>query len=84
MSVGGGLGALQFFSSFKKGTRTFFRSNEPSRKILGPLGLYDNPWEKNKHGSVCLLAKNTKVHIFVDRSLKLEKIGFSDTLKLMV
>ena len=48
MSVGGGLGALQFFGSLKKGTRTFnFRWNEPSCDILGPLGRYDHP-EKNK------------------------------------
>ena len=39
LSVGGGLGALQFFWSLKKGTRTFhFRYNEPSCDILGPLG----------------------------------------------
>ena len=50
MTVGGGLGALQFFWSLKKGTRTFyFRSNEPSRKILGPLGRYNHPWEKEKN-----------------------------------
>ena len=84
MSLGGGLGALRFFWSLKKGTRTFhFRSNEPSRKILGPLGWYDHPWEKekkneqtNKHASViCLLAKNTKFHIFVDRILELVQCG---------
>ena len=47
ISVGGGLGALQFFWSLKKGTRTFhFRSNEPSCNILGPLGRYDHPWKK--------------------------------------
>ena len=78
MSVGGGLSALQFFWSLKNGIRTFsFRYNEPSRDILGPLGRYGHPWEKkkqqtNKHASVvCLLAKNTKFHIFVDRNLKL-------------
>ena len=44
ISVGGGLGALQFFWSLKKGTRTFHVcSNKPSRKILGPLGRYDHP-----------------------------------------
>ena len=87
MSVGRDLGALQFFWSLKKGTRTFhFRSNEPSRKILGPLGWYDHPWEKekkkktnkqtNKHASViCLLAKNTKFYIFVDKSLELLQYG---------
>ena len=49
MSVGGGLDALQFFRSLKKGTRTFhFRWNEPSCEILGPLGRYDDPWKKNK------------------------------------
>ena len=38
-----------FFSSLKKGTRTFhFRYNEPSCDILGPLGRYDVPWEKEK------------------------------------
>ena len=79
ISVGGGLGALQFFWSLKKATRTLhFRYNEPSYKILGPLGRYDHPWEKknkkqtNKHASViCCLAKNTKFYIFVDKSLKL-------------
>ena len=62
------------FWSLKKGTRTFhFRQNEPSCDILGPLGQYDDPWGKkqtNKHTPViCLLAKNTKFHFFVDRSL---------------
>ena len=82
MRVGGSLGALWFFWSLKKDARTFhFRLNEPSRKILGPLDRYDHPWEKeknkkqkktNKHASViCLLAKNTKLHIFVDRNLEL-------------
>ena len=51
-----------------------------SRNILGQPVRYDHPWEKekkqnkkiNKHASVIsLLAKNTKFHIFVDRSLKL-------------
>ena len=64
------------FWLLRKGTRTFnFRSNEPFRDILGPLSRYDHPWEKNKtnkHASViCLLAKNAKFHIFVDRGLKL-------------
>ena len=49
MSVGGGLGALQFFWSLKKGTRTFhFRKNEPSCDTLGPLGRYDDPWGKEE------------------------------------
>ena len=35
------------FWSLKKCTRTFhFCSNEPSRKILGPLGRYGHPWNK--------------------------------------
>ena len=35
MSVGGGLGTLQFLSYLKMDTRTFnFRLNEPSRDIL--------------------------------------------------
>ena len=69
------------FCSLKKGTRTFhFRSNVPSRKILRPLGRYNHPWEKekktNKHASViCLLAKNTEFHIFVDRILELVQEG---------
>ena len=47
MSVGEGLDALQYFWSLRKGTRTFnFRSNEPSRKILGPLFRNDQPWKK--------------------------------------
>ena len=47
MSVEGGLGALQFFWSLTKGTRTFnFRYIEPSRDILGPLSRYDHPWKK--------------------------------------
>ena len=87
--MGGGLGALQFFWSLKKGTRTFhFGSNEPSRKILGPLGRYDHPWKKktktNKHASViCLLAKNTKFHIFL-YELETSTVGLSDTMNLMV
>ena len=80
MSVGGGLGAFQFFRSLKKGTRTFhLRKNEPFCEILRPIGRYDDPWKKkttkktttNKHAPViCLRAKNTKFHIFVDKSLK--------------
>jgi hypothetical protein len=77
MSLGGGQVALQFFWSLKKGTRTFnFRSNEPSYDILVLLDLYDHPWEKktnkqtNKHASIFLLAKNTKFHIFADRTFK--------------
>ena len=77
MSVGGGLGALQFFWSLKKGTRTFnfqlewalsqhFRT---TWSIRSPLGKKK---QTNKHAPVIgLLAKNTKFHIFVDRSLKL-------------
>ena len=50
MSVGGGLGALRFFWSLKKGTRTFhFRSEEPSHIILGPLSRYDHPCEKENN-----------------------------------
>ena len=37
------------FWSLKKSTRTFhFRLNEPSCKVLGPLGPYNHPWEKEK------------------------------------
>ena len=77
MSVEGSLGALPFLS-FWKGTRTFnFSYNEPSHKILGPLGWYNPPGKNNnkktnKHTSViCLVAKNTKFHIFVDKSMEL-------------
>ena len=50
---------------------------------MSPLAKFLDPWvdtitpgkkkkKTNKHASViCLLAKNTKFHIFVDRSLKL-------------
>ena len=49
ISVGGGLSALQFFWSLKKGIRTFnYSQNEPSCDILGPLDRYDHPWGKNK------------------------------------
>ena len=49
MSAGGGLGALQFFWSLKKGTRNFhFRSKESPHKILESLGQYDHPREKEK------------------------------------
>ena len=66
-----------FFGHLKKALDLFISvKNDPSSDILGPLGRYDEPWEKkikkNKHAPViCLLAKNTKFHIFVDRSLKL-------------
>jgi len=37
--VEGGLGAIQFFWSLKKGTRNFnFSLKVPYHKILGPLG----------------------------------------------
>ena len=37
------------FCSLKKGTRNFhIRYNDSSCEILGPLGRYDDPWEKNK------------------------------------
>ena len=49
MSKGGGLGALQFFLSLRKDSRTFnFRKNEPFRGILRLLSPYDHPWGKNK------------------------------------
>ena len=65
------------FWSLKKRTSTFnFRQNEPSRDILGPLDRYDHPWKKQQQKNkltpvICLVAKNSKFHIFVDRSLKL-------------
>jgi hypothetical protein len=66
---------LCFSFLIKKATRTInFHSNEHSHDILGPTGRYDHPWEKkqtNKYASVIfLLAKNTKFHIFADRSFK--------------
>ena len=54
MSVGGGLDALQFFWSLRKGTRTFhFRQNEPSCDILGPLGRYDDLIEGQQAPLLC-------------------------------
>jgi len=59
MSVGGGLDALQFLWSLKKGTRTFhFRQNEPSCDILGPLGRCDDPWGKEKKNKKTKKQKN--------------------------
>ena len=84
MSVGGGLGALHFFGHLKRALELLVSVRKPSRDILGPLSRYDHPWEKNgktnkktnQHTSViCLLAKNVKFHIFVDRSLKLLQYG---------
>ena len=48
----GGLVALQFFGHLKRALELLISvSNEPSRKILGPLGRYDHPRGKkaNKH-----------------------------------
>ena len=48
MSVGA-LAALQYFWSFKKGTRTFYlQSNEPSPDLLGSLVRYSHPCEKKQ------------------------------------
>jgi len=45
--VEGGLVALQFFWSLKKGMGTFnFRYNEPSLEVLGSLGRCDHPLRK--------------------------------------
>ena len=87
-----GLGALQFFWLLKKGTRTFhFRQNEPSCNILGPIGRYNDPWEKekkqqtNKHAHViCLLAKKYGIPHFCRQELETSATGFSDTLNAMV
>ena len=77
LSVGGGLGALQFFGHLKRALELLISIRiEPLDDILGPMGREDNPEKKNKkktnkHTSViCHVAKNTKFHIFVDRSLK--------------
>ena len=50
MSVEGGLGALQFFWSLKKGTRTLhFRSNEALLQNSRTTGsIRSHPWEKEK------------------------------------
>ena len=79
MSVGGGLGALQFFWSLERVLEllisvrmshfaTFwdhwFDTITPEKK--------QNKKTTNKRASViCLLAKNAIFHIFVDRGLKL-------------
>ena len=66
-----------FFGHLKRALELFISVR---MNILGPLGQYDDPWGKkkqknkqtNKHAPViCLLAKNAKFHIFVDRRLKL-------------
>ena len=67
MSVGGGLGALQFFGHLKRALELFISVRMSPCKILGPLGRYDNPWGKktNKHASViCLLAKKIQNSTF--------------------
>ena len=75
--TGGGLVALWFHRSLKKGPRTFnFRSNEPCPDNLGPLGKYDHPWgkknETNKLLSIIFrLTKSTKFHIFAAISIKI-------------
>ena len=76
MSVGGSLVAFQFFWSLNNGIRTFnLHSNEPYHEILGPLGQYEHPCEKNKQtnkhvSTIFPLGKNTNFHIFADRILK--------------
>ena len=68
-----------FFGHLKRALELFISVRMmTSCDILGPLGRYDDPWKKkkkqktNKHAPViCLMAKNTKFHIFVDKSLKL-------------
>ena len=81
ISVGGGLGALQFFGHLKRTLELFIAVR------VSPLARFLDHWvdtitpgknkkqkkkQPNKHASViCLLAKDTKFHIFVDRSLKL-------------
>ena len=83
MSVGGGLGTLQFFGDLKRVLELLI----PVR--MSPSEIFKDHWvdtitpgkkkqqkneRTNKHASViCLLAKNTNFHIFVDRSLKLLK-----------
>ena len=58
------LGALQFFWSLKRGTRTFhFRYNEPSYEILGPLGRCDDPWEKKQNTRTRDLSSGKKYEI---------------------
>ena len=74
MSVGGGLGPLQFFRSLKKGTRTVnFRWSEPSATFYHHWVDTITPEKKKqkKNAPLICLQKNTKFHIFVDRSLKL-------------
>ena len=46
--MGGGLCALQDFSQLKRAVEfSIFLWNEPYKKILGPLGRYDDPKKKN-------------------------------------
>ena len=78
MSVGGGLGALQFFGSLKRALEILIFVR------MSPLKTFYDHWvdtiipgkktkqTTNKHAPVIyLLGKNTKFQIFVDRSLKL-------------
>ena len=68
----------------KKGPTTFsLRLNEPSRKIIGPLSRYDQPWckrtkkkQKKQASLIFRLAKNIKFPIFTDGSLKLLQQDF--------
>ena len=80
ISVGGGLGALQFFCHLKKALELSISVT------MSPLATFEDNWvdtitpgektknnkQTNKRASViCLLAKNTKFQVFVDVSLKL-------------
>jgi hypothetical protein len=69
----GGQPALPYFGHLKRRPGDVI-SNKPSPDILQPLVCNDQPREKNKYASeIFLLAKqkNSKFHLFSDRSLNL-------------
>ena len=72
MSVGGGLGALQFFGHLKRalGLLIYVKMSPLAtfydHSVDTSLGRKTNKKKTNKHASViCLQAKNAKFHIFV-------------------
>ena len=79
MSTGGGLGALKFFGHLERALEPLIYDRmSPVTKFWDDwvdviiLGKNQTNKQINKHVSViCLLPKNRKSHIFVDRSLKL-------------
>jgi hypothetical protein len=78
--VGGGLAAFQYFWSLKKDRRTFhFNENEPYPDLLGLLGQYDHPWEKNNEQTRIRdlsTGKNYKIPYFCRYELETSTVWF--------